>query len=83
MNGHAWLRCTAQGAPYLSVCAWCRERASSMYAVLPFALATGFVEVPYLILQAVIFVPVRISPCGVGAARCCACGITTLENPRL
>lgn len=30
-----------------------------MYAVLPFALATGFVEVPYLILQAVIFVPVR------------------------
>jgi hypothetical protein len=29
-----------------------------MYAVLPFALATGVVEVPFLILQAAIFVPI-------------------------
>jgi hypothetical protein len=29
-----------------------------MYAVLPFGIATGLVEMPYLLLQAIIFVPV-------------------------
>ena len=28
-----------------------RERAASMYAPIPFAIATGVVEIPYLILQ--------------------------------
>jgi hypothetical protein len=36
----------------------CRERASSMYAVLPFGIATGLVEVPYLLLQSALFVPI-------------------------
>lgn len=35
-----------------------RERAASMYAVLPFGIATGVVELPYLIAQALIFVPI-------------------------
>lgn len=35
-----------------------RERAASMYAVLPFGIATGVVELPYLITQALIFVPI-------------------------
>lgn len=29
-----------------------------MYAVLPFGIATGLVEIPYLLLQSVIFVPI-------------------------
>jgi ABC-type multidrug transport system permease subunit len=29
-----------------------------MYAVLPFGIATGLVEVPYLLMQSVIFVPI-------------------------
>lgn len=29
-----------------------------MYAVLPFGLATGLVEVPFLVLQAAVFVPI-------------------------
>ena len=39
-------------------CAACRERASSMYAVLPFGIATGLVEAPYLLMQSFIFVPI-------------------------
>ena len=35
-----------------------RERASSMYAVLPVAIATGLVELPYLVLQSLIFSPI-------------------------
>lgn len=35
-----------------------RERAASMYAVLPFGIATGVVEAPYLVTQALIFVPI-------------------------
>lgn len=35
-----------------------RERAASMYAVLPFGIATGVVELPYLLTQALIFVPI-------------------------
>lgn len=29
-----------------------------MYAVMPYALATGFVELPYLLVQSCIFVPI-------------------------
>jgi hypothetical protein len=29
-----------------------------MYAVLPFGIATGLVEVPYLLLQSALFVPI-------------------------
>lgn len=28
-----------------------------MYAVLPFGIATGLVEIPYLLMQSIIFVP--------------------------
>ncbi|GMH32356.1 hypothetical protein BSKO_00190 [Bryopsis sp. KO-2023] len=35
-----------------------RERAASMYSSFPYALATGLVEVPYLLCQAALFVPI-------------------------
>lgn len=32
-----------------------RERAAGMYAVLPFGIASGLVELPYLVLQTLVF----------------------------
>lgn len=34
-----------------------RERAASMYSSYPFAVASGLVEIPYLIAQTILFVP--------------------------
>lgn len=45
-----------------------RERAASMYAVLPFGIATGVVEVPYLLAQALIFVPISYFMIGFSAS---------------
>ena len=45
-----------------------RERAASMYAVLPFGIATGVVEVPYLLTQALIFVPISYFMIGFSAS---------------
>lgn len=36
----------------------CRERASSMYGTVPYVLALGWVEVPYILAQTALFVPV-------------------------
>lgn len=35
-----------------------RERAASMYSALPFAIAAGSVEVPYILAQTAIFAPI-------------------------
>lgn len=39
-----------------------------MYAALPYAIATGVVEIPYLIAQAIIFVPIAYFMIGFEAA---------------
>lgn len=36
----------------------CRERAALMYAHLPYISAVAFVELPYLLAQVVVFVPI-------------------------
>lgn len=36
----------------------CRERAASMYSALPFALAAGSVEIPYILAQALVYSPI-------------------------
>lgn len=36
----------------------CRERAASMYDLQPYITAVGFVELPYLLAQALVFVPI-------------------------
>lgn len=35
-----------------------RERAASMYAVQPYTTAVAFVEMPYLLAQAIMFMPI-------------------------
>lgn len=36
----------------------CRERAALMYANLPYISAVAFVELPYLLAQVIVFVPI-------------------------
>lgn len=36
----------------------CRERAALMYAHLPYISAVAFVELPYLLAQVLVFVPI-------------------------
>jgi ABC-2 type transporter len=44
--------------PAIQFASHCRERSASMYAVLPYAIATGVVEIPYLLAQTLLFAPV-------------------------
>lgn len=36
----------------------CRERASKMYSVIPYSIASSFVEFPYLLVQTAVFSPI-------------------------
>ena len=47
---------TIQGVVAIERTVFHRERAAGMYAALPYALAQGDVEVPYIIVQTIIYV---------------------------
>lgn len=36
----------------------CRERAANMYSVVPYSIASSFVELPYLVVQTLVFSPI-------------------------